>query len=148
MTLVWTFSCWLFSSQMFTCACLRDLLISQVQNLTLRSQKLGVLSSSQNGPPKSSSQTQSLSLCANKPVTSTKGIQPESSDSNRKGDSPAPECRSAPVTRTSSIHQLITPGRLRANYRTEVVWMLWLCLSLMLSVQVLLVFCSHSTNAT
>uniref|UniRef100_A0A8C9EQ14 Polyhomeotic homolog 3 n=1 Tax=Pavo cristatus TaxID=9049 RepID=A0A8C9EQ14_PAVCR len=83
---------------------------TQVQNLTLRSQKLGVLSGSQNGPPKSSSQTQSLSLCANKPVTSTKGSQPESSESNRKGDSPAPECRSTPVTRTSSIHQLITPA--------------------------------------
>ncbi|OXB82502.1 UNVERIFIED_CONTAM: hypothetical protein H355_000760 [Colinus virginianus] len=84
---------------------------TQVQNLTLRSQKLGVLSSSQNGPPKSSSQTQSLSLCANKPVSSTKGSQPESSESNRKGDSPTPECRSTPVTRTSSIHQLITPAQ-------------------------------------
>lgn len=87
--------------------------ISQVQNLTLRSQKLGVLSSSQNGPPKSSSQTQSLSLCANKPVSSTKGSQPDPSESNRKGDSPTPECRSTPVTRTSSIHQLITPGRVK-----------------------------------
>uniref|UniRef100_A0A8B9ST98 Polyhomeotic homolog 3 n=1 Tax=Anas platyrhynchos TaxID=8839 RepID=A0A8B9ST98_ANAPL len=72
---------------------------TQVQNLTLRSQKLGVLSSSQNGPPKSSSQTQSLSLCANKPVSSTKGSQPDPSESNRKGDSPTPD-----------IHQLITPA--------------------------------------
>ncbi|XP_068810578.1 polyhomeotic-like protein 3 isoform X3 [Struthio camelus] len=83
---------------------------TQVQNLTLRSQKLGVLSGSQNGPPKSSSQTQSLSLCPNKPVTSTKGSQPDSSESNRKGESPTPECRSTPVTRTPSIHQLITPA--------------------------------------
>ncbi|XP_010571174.1 polyhomeotic-like protein 3 isoform X2 [Haliaeetus albicilla] len=83
---------------------------TQVQNLTLRSQKLGVLSSSQNGPPKSSSQTQSLSLCPNKPVTSSKGSQPDPSESNRKGESPTPECRSTPVTRTSSIHHLITPA--------------------------------------
>uniref|UniRef100_A0A8B9Q9S2 Polyhomeotic homolog 3 n=1 Tax=Apteryx owenii TaxID=8824 RepID=A0A8B9Q9S2_APTOW len=83
---------------------------TQVQNLTLRSQKLGVLSGSQNGPPKSSSQTQSLSLCPNKPVTSIKGSQPDSSESNRKGESPTPECRSTPVTRTPSIHQLITPA--------------------------------------
>ncbi|KFW86059.1 Polyhomeotic-like 3, partial [Manacus vitellinus] len=83
---------------------------TQVQNLTLRSQKLGVLSSSQNGPPKSSSQTQSLSLCPNKPVTISKGSQPDPSESNRKGESPSPECRSAPVTRTSSIHHLITPA--------------------------------------
>uniref|UniRef100_A0A8C4P8J9 Polyhomeotic homolog 3 n=2 Tax=Dromaius novaehollandiae TaxID=8790 RepID=A0A8C4P8J9_DRONO len=83
---------------------------TQVQNLTLRSQKLGVLSGSQNGPPKSSSQTQSLSLCPNKPVTSTKSSQPDSSESNRKGESPTPECRSTPVTRTPSIHQLITPA--------------------------------------
>ncbi|PKU30057.1 polyhomeotichypothetical protein [Limosa lapponica baueri] len=80
-----------------------------VQNLTLRSQKLGVLSSSQNGPPKSSSQSQSLSLCPNKPVTSSKGSQPDPSESNRKGESPTPECRSTPVTRTSSIHHLIAP---------------------------------------
>ncbi|XP_031975521.1 polyhomeotic-like protein 3 isoform X6 [Corvus moneduloides] len=81
---------------------------TQVQNLTLRSQKLGVLSSSQNGPPKSSSQTQSL--CPSKPVSSSKGSQPDPSESNRKGESPAPECRSTPVTRTSSIHHLITPA--------------------------------------
>ncbi|XP_057225390.1 polyhomeotic-like protein 3 isoform X2 [Malurus melanocephalus] len=83
---------------------------TQVQNLTLRSQKLGVLSSSQNGPPKSSSQTQSLSLCPSKAVSSSKGSQPDPSESNRKGESPAPECRSTPVTRTSSIHHLITPA--------------------------------------
>ncbi|XP_067392727.1 polyhomeotic-like protein 3 isoform X2 [Emydura macquarii macquarii] len=81
-----------------------------VQNLTLRSQKLGVLCSSQNGPPKSSSQAQSLALCTNKTVTGTKGSQPDSPDSNRKGESPSPECRSTSVTRTSSIHQLITPA--------------------------------------
>ncbi|XP_065496399.1 polyhomeotic-like protein 3 isoform X3 [Caloenas nicobarica] len=81
---------------------------TQVQNLTLRSQKLGVLSGSQNGPPKSSSQTPSLSLC--KPVTSSKGSQLDPSESNRKGESPTPECRSTPVTRTSSIHHLITPA--------------------------------------
>ncbi|XP_072789691.1 polyhomeotic-like protein 3 isoform X5 [Taeniopygia guttata] len=81
---------------------------TQVQNLTLRSQKLGVLSSSQNGPPKSSSQTQSL--CSSKAVSSSKGSQPEPSESNRKGESPAAECRSTPATRTSSIHHLITPA--------------------------------------
>nr|XP_021156206.1 polyhomeotic-like protein 3 isoform X2 [Columba livia] len=81
---------------------------TQVQNLTLRSQKLGVLSGSQNGPPKSSSQAPSLSLC--KPATSSKGSQPDPSESNRKGESPTPECRSTPVTRTSSIHHLITPA--------------------------------------
>uniref|UniRef100_A0A8C3V0S1 Polyhomeotic homolog 3 n=1 Tax=Catharus ustulatus TaxID=91951 RepID=A0A8C3V0S1_CATUS len=79
-----------------------------VQNLTLRSQKLGVLSSSQNGPPKSSSQSQSL--CPSKAVSSSKGNQADPSESNRKGESPAPECRSTPVTRTSSIHHLITPA--------------------------------------
>uniref|UniRef100_A0A803V0D1 Polyhomeotic homolog 3 n=1 Tax=Ficedula albicollis TaxID=59894 RepID=A0A803V0D1_FICAL len=79
-----------------------------VQNLTLRSQKLGVLSSSQNGPPKSSSQSQSL--CPSKAASSSKGSQPDPSESNRKGESPAPECRSTPVTRTSSIHHLITPA--------------------------------------
>ncbi|KAM8805103.1 polyhomeotic-like protein 3 [Eudromia elegans] len=83
---------------------------TQVQNLTLRSQKLGVLSGSQNGPPKSSSQAQALSLCPPKPATSTKGSQPDSSESNRKSESPTPECRSTPVTRTPSIHQLITPA--------------------------------------
>ncbi|NWI17119.1 PHC3 protein, partial [Crypturellus soui] len=82
---------------------------TQVQNLTLRSQKLGVLSGSQNGPPKSS-QTQALSLCPPKPATSTKGSQPDSSESTRKSESPTPECRSTPVTRTPSIHQLITPA--------------------------------------
>ncbi|RLW00629.1 hypothetical protein DV515_00008576, partial [Chloebia gouldiae] len=81
---------------------------TQVQNLTLRSQKLGVLSSSQNGPPKSSSPTQSL--CPSKAVSSSKGSQPEPSESKRKGESPAAECRSTPVTRTSSIHHLITPA--------------------------------------
>jgi len=103
-----------FLSLMFICfGFFHILLIFQVQNLTLRSQKLGVLSSSQNGPPKSSSQTQSLSLCPNKPVTTSKGSQPDPSESNRKGESPTPECRSTPVTRTSSIHHLITPGRMK-----------------------------------
>ncbi|XP_027747119.1 polyhomeotic-like protein 3 isoform X4 [Empidonax traillii] len=83
---------------------------TQVQNLTLRSQKLGVLSSSQNGPPKSSTQSQSLSLCPSKPVSSSKGSQADPNESNRKGESPSPECRSTPVTRTSSIHHLITPA--------------------------------------
>uniref|UniRef100_A0A8C8SME5 Polyhomeotic homolog 3 n=1 Tax=Pelusios castaneus TaxID=367368 RepID=A0A8C8SME5_9SAUR len=83
---------------------------TQVQNLTLRSQKLGVLCSSQNGSSKSSSQAQSLALCTNKTVTGTKASHPDSPDSNRKGESPAPECRSTSVTRTSSIHQLITPA--------------------------------------
>ncbi|XP_066181815.1 polyhomeotic-like protein 3 isoform X2 [Sylvia atricapilla] len=81
---------------------------TQVQNLTLRSQKLGVLSSSQNGPPKSSSQSQSL--CPSKGASSSKGSQPDPPESSRKGESPAPECRSTPVTRTSSIHHLITPA--------------------------------------
>ncbi|XP_034636548.1 polyhomeotic-like protein 3 isoform X3 [Trachemys scripta elegans] len=83
---------------------------TQVQNLTLRSQKLGVLCSSQNGPPKNSSQAQSLALCTNKTVTGTKASQPDSPDSNRKGESPTSECRSTSVTRTSSIHQLIAPA--------------------------------------
>ncbi|XP_050164025.1 polyhomeotic-like protein 3 isoform X3 [Myiozetetes cayanensis] len=83
---------------------------TQVQNLTLRSQKLGVLSSSQNGPPKSSTQSQSLSLCPSKPISSSKGSQADPNESNRKGESPTPECRSTPVTRTSSIHHLITPA--------------------------------------
>ncbi|XP_039569408.1 polyhomeotic-like protein 3 isoform X2 [Passer montanus] len=81
---------------------------TQVQNLTLRSQKLGVLSSSQNGPPKSSSQAPSL--CPSKAASSSKGSQADPSESNRKGESPAPECRSTPATRTSSIHHLITPA--------------------------------------
>ncbi|CAM4715935.1 unnamed protein product [Lepidochelys kempii] len=83
---------------------------TQVQNLTLRSQKLGVLCGSQNGPPKSNSQAQSLALCTNKTVTGTKASQLDSPDSNRKGESPTSECRSTSVTRTSSIHQLITPA--------------------------------------
>ncbi|KAM5335412.1 polyhomeotic-like protein 3 isoform 6-T6 [Glossophaga mutica] len=84
---------------------------TQVQNLTLRSQKLGVLSSSQNGPPKSTSQTQSLTICHNKTtVTSSKISQRDPSpENNRKGESPSLESRSTAVTRTSSIHQLIAP---------------------------------------
>uniref|UniRef100_A0A2K6R589 Polyhomeotic homolog 3 n=2 Tax=Rhinopithecus roxellana TaxID=61622 RepID=A0A2K6R589_RHIRO len=83
-----------------------------VQNLTLRSQKLGVLSSSQNGPPKSTSQTQSLTICHNKTtVTSSKISQRDPSpESNKKGESPSLESRSTAVTRTSSIHQLIAPA--------------------------------------
>ncbi|KAM5274962.1 polyhomeotic-like protein 3 isoform 5-T7 [Hipposideros larvatus] len=83
-----------------------------VQNLTLRSQKLGVLSSSQNGPPKSASQTQSLTICHNKTtVTSSKISQRDPSpESNKKGESPSLESRSTAVTRTSSIHQLIAPA--------------------------------------
>ncbi|XP_057886853.1 polyhomeotic-like protein 3 isoform X6 [Melospiza georgiana] len=80
---------------------------TQVQNLTLRSQKLGVLSSSQNGPPKSSSQPQSV--CPSKAGSSSKGSS-EPPEGSRKGESPAPECRSTPVTRTSSIHHLIAPA--------------------------------------
>ncbi|XP_025144147.1 polyhomeotic-like protein 3 isoform X5 [Bubalus bubalis] len=85
---------------------------TQVQNLTLRSQKLGVLSSSQNGPPKSTSQTQSLTICHNKTtVTSSKISQRDPSpESNKKGESPGLESRSTAVTRTSSIHQLIAPA--------------------------------------
>ncbi|KAH0624140.1 hypothetical protein JD844_007572, partial [Phrynosoma platyrhinos] len=82
----------------------------QVQNLTLRSQKLGVLSSSQNGSPKSSSQAQTLSACPNKPITSTKASQSDPPESKRKGDSPTTELRGPAVTRTSSIHQLIAPA--------------------------------------
>ncbi|XP_035873568.1 polyhomeotic-like protein 3 isoform X7 [Phyllostomus discolor] len=84
---------------------------TSVQNLTLRSQKLGVLSSSQNGPPKSTSQTQSLTICHNKTtVTSSKISQRDPSpENNRKGESPSLESRSTAVTRTSSIHQLIAP---------------------------------------
>ncbi|XP_036993336.1 polyhomeotic-like protein 3 isoform X2 [Artibeus jamaicensis] len=84
---------------------------TQVQNLTLRSQKLGVLSSSQNGPPKSTSHTQSLTICHNKTtVTSSKISQRDPSpENNRKGESPSLESRSTAVTRTSSIHQLIAP---------------------------------------
>nr|XP_044985968.1 polyhomeotic-like protein 3 isoform X4 [Jaculus jaculus] len=83
-----------------------------VQNLTLRSQKLGVLSSSQNGPPKSTSQTQSLTICHNKTtVTSSKISQRDPSpENNKKGESPSLESRSTAVTRTSSIHQLIAPA--------------------------------------
>ncbi|XP_019358824.1 PREDICTED: polyhomeotic-like protein 3 isoform X2 [Gavialis gangeticus] len=83
---------------------------TQVQNLTLRSQKPGVLSSSPTGQPKSSSQAQSLALCPNKTAISTKGSQPDPAESNRKGESPTSESRSTPVTRTSSIHQLIAPA--------------------------------------
>ncbi|XP_077204544.1 polyhomeotic-like protein 3 isoform X3 [Paroedura picta] len=83
---------------------------TQVQNLTLRSQKLGVLSSSQNGSPKGSSQTQALAVCPNKPITSTKASQSDPLESKRKGDSPSAEPRSPAVTRTSSIHQLIAPA--------------------------------------
>nr|XP_017510110.1 polyhomeotic-like protein 3 isoform X8 [Manis javanica] len=85
---------------------------TQVQNLTLRSQKLGVLSSSQSGPPKSTSQTQSLTICHNKTtVTSSKISQRDPSpESNKKGESPSLESRSTAVTRTSSIHQLIAPA--------------------------------------
>ncbi|XP_074154271.1 polyhomeotic-like protein 3 isoform X3 [Sminthopsis crassicaudata] len=83
-----------------------------VQNLTLCSQKLGVLSSSQNGPPKSSSQAQSLTICHNKTtVTSSKTSQRDASpESHKKGESPSLESRSTAVTRTSSIHQLIAPA--------------------------------------
>nr|XP_017510111.1 polyhomeotic-like protein 3 isoform X9 [Manis javanica] len=85
---------------------------TSVQNLTLRSQKLGVLSSSQSGPPKSTSQTQSLTICHNKTtVTSSKISQRDPSpESNKKGESPSLESRSTAVTRTSSIHQLIAPA--------------------------------------
>ncbi|XP_069928625.1 polyhomeotic-like protein 3 isoform X16 [Oryctolagus cuniculus] len=85
---------------------------TSVQNLTLRSQKLGVLSSSQNGPPKSTSQSQSLTICHNKTtVTSSKISQRDPSpESNKKGESPSLESRSTAVTRTSSIHQLIAPA--------------------------------------
>ncbi|XP_033006521.1 polyhomeotic-like protein 3 isoform X7 [Lacerta agilis] len=83
---------------------------TQVQNLTLRSQKLGVLSSSQNGSPKSSSHAQTLAVCPNKPVTSTKASQSDPLESKRKGDSPTAEPRSPAVTRTSSIHQLMAPA--------------------------------------
>ncbi|KAJ7324169.1 hypothetical protein JRQ81_017189 [Phrynocephalus forsythii] len=83
---------------------------TQVQNLTVRSQKLGVLSSSQNGSPKSSSQAQMLAVCPNKPVTSTKASQSDPPEGKRKGDSPTAEPRSPAVPRTSSIHQLITPA--------------------------------------
>ncbi|XP_006861886.1 PREDICTED: polyhomeotic-like protein 3 isoform X3 [Chrysochloris asiatica] len=85
---------------------------TQVQNLTLRSQKLGVLSSSQNGPPKSIGQTQSLTICHNKTtVTSSKISQRDPSpESNKKGESSSLESRSTAVTRTSSIHQLIAPA--------------------------------------
>nr|XP_008981720.3 polyhomeotic-like protein 3 isoform X7 [Callithrix jacchus] len=85
---------------------------TSVQNLTLRSQKLGVLSSSQNSPPKSTSQTQSLTICHNKTtVTSSKISQRDPSpESNKKGESPSLESRSTAVTRTSSIHQLIAPA--------------------------------------
>ncbi|XP_032486566.1 polyhomeotic-like protein 3 isoform X7 [Phocoena sinus] len=85
---------------------------TSVQNLTLRSQKLGVLSSSQNGPPKSTSQTQSLTICHNKTtVTSSKISQRDPSpESNKKGENPSLESRSTAVTRTSSIHQLIAPA--------------------------------------
>ncbi|XP_027247850.1 polyhomeotic-like protein 3 isoform X5 [Cricetulus griseus] len=82
-----------------------------VQNLTLRSQKLGVLSSSQNGPPKSTGQTQSLTICHNKTtVTSSKISQRDPSPESKKGGSPSLESRSTAVTRTSSIHQLIAPA--------------------------------------
>ncbi|KAM6161324.1 polyhomeotic-like protein 3 isoform 3-T3 [Erethizon dorsatum] len=84
---------------------------TQVQNLTLRSQKLGVLSSSQNGPPKSTSQTQSLTICHNKTtVTSSKVSQRDPSPESKKGESPSLESRSTAVTRTSSIHQLLAPA--------------------------------------
>uniref|UniRef100_A0A8C2LK59 Polyhomeotic 3 n=1 Tax=Cricetulus griseus TaxID=10029 RepID=A0A8C2LK59_CRIGR len=84
---------------------------AQVQNLTLRSQKLGVLSSSQNGPPKSTGQTQSLTICHNKTtVTSSKISQRDPSPESKKGGSPSLESRSTAVTRTSSIHQLIAPA--------------------------------------
>uniref|UniRef100_Q8CHP6-2 Isoform 2 of Polyhomeotic-like protein 3 n=1 Tax=Mus musculus TaxID=10090 RepID=Q8CHP6-2 len=82
-----------------------------VQNLTLRSQKLGVLSSSQNGSPKSAGQTQSLTICHNKTtVTSSKISQRDPSPESKKGGSPGLESRSTAVTRTSSIHQLIAPA--------------------------------------
>ncbi|XP_059121288.1 polyhomeotic-like protein 3 isoform X3 [Peromyscus eremicus] len=82
-----------------------------VQNLTLRSQKLGVLSSSQNGPPKSAGPTQSLTICHNKTtVTSSKLSQRDPSPESKKGGSPSLDSRSTAVTRTSSIHQLIAPA--------------------------------------
>ncbi|XP_063162527.1 polyhomeotic-like protein 3 isoform X2 [Candoia aspera] len=83
---------------------------TQVQNLTLRSQKLGVLSSSQNGTPKICSQPQTLAVCPSKPITSAKASQSDLLESKRKGDSPNAEPRSPAVTRTSSIHQLMAPA--------------------------------------
>ncbi|ETE69843.1 Polyhomeotic-like protein 3 [Ophiophagus hannah] len=80
-----------------------------VQNLTLRSQKLGVLSTSQNGTPKSSSQPQTLAVCPSKSVTGAKASQSDL-EGKRKGDSPNAEPRSPAVTRTSSIHQLMAPA--------------------------------------
>ncbi|XP_070609715.1 polyhomeotic-like protein 3 isoform X5 [Erythrolamprus reginae] len=80
-----------------------------VQNLTLRSQKLGALSTSQNGTPKTSSQPQALAVCPSKSVTGTKASQSDL-ESKRKGDSPNVEPRSPAVTRTSSIHQLMAPA--------------------------------------
>ncbi|XP_070609714.1 polyhomeotic-like protein 3 isoform X4 [Erythrolamprus reginae] len=82
---------------------------TQVQNLTLRSQKLGALSTSQNGTPKTSSQPQALAVCPSKSVTGTKASQSDL-ESKRKGDSPNVEPRSPAVTRTSSIHQLMAPA--------------------------------------
>lgn len=74
-----------------------------------------MLSSSQNGPPKSTGQTQSLTICHNKTtVTSSKISQRDPSpESIRKGESPSLESRSTAVTRTSSIHQLIAPGGIK-----------------------------------
>ncbi|KAM4694045.1 polyhomeotic-like protein 3 [Discoglossus pictus] len=82
---------------------------TQVQNLTLRNQPVLEMSCPQNSPPKMNSHDQ-LAICHKTTVTSSKAIHTDSLyDHNRKGESPGSESRCTAVTRTSSLHQLITP---------------------------------------
>ncbi|XP_030072640.1 polyhomeotic-like protein 3 [Microcaecilia unicolor] len=76
---------------------------TQVQNLTVRGQ--------QNGPPKTTGQSQPLAISHKATTSVSKVNQPDlSPENNKKGESPGPESRSTAVTRPSSLHPLIAPA--------------------------------------
>ncbi|XP_071998939.1 polyhomeotic-like protein 3 isoform X2 [Engystomops pustulosus] len=80
---------------------------SQVQNLTLRNPPILEISCPQNSPPKINNHDQPLAMCHKTTVTSSKTIHTDSYEANRKGECPGSESRC--VTRTASLHQLLTP---------------------------------------
>ncbi|XP_072264187.1 polyhomeotic-like protein 3 isoform X3 [Pyxicephalus adspersus] len=82
---------------------------TQVQNLTLRSPPILEISCPQSSPPKISNQDQPLAMCHKTTVTSSKALHADSTETMRKGESPASESRCTAVTRTASLHQLIAP---------------------------------------
>ncbi|XP_018119198.1 polyhomeotic-like protein 3 isoform X2 [Xenopus laevis] len=83
---------------------------SAAQNLTIRSQPMLEMSFPNHSPSKPSNQDHPLAICHKTTVASSKTIHADATmENNQKDESSVSDSRCTAVTRTSNLHQLISP---------------------------------------